>query len=164
MKNQEREDQIQAASEKISEVMNQELYNGFTKDKKGLTVYNSICTRLGIESDNDSDVWIEIERYMVCSLIAEKLIEMSMEECEMCGDEMTKEEHDFSDICPECRESASEIIDTTEDEDEIEYFFEDDTSVTVSASGEVTDMDGMMTVPEDKKKAIEELRGSNIIT
>lgn len=27
-----------------------------------------------------------------------------MEECEMCGKTMTQEEHDFCDICPDCRD------------------------------------------------------------
>ena len=56
--------------------------------------------------DCDSDIWIEIDRF-----IAEKLFEMEEAnkeplECEMCGDEM--ESHDFSDICGECLEGEDE--------------------------------------------------------
>ena len=35
---------------------------------------------------------------------------MNEYKCEFCGKEMTEEEHDFCDICPDCRDKFGGVI------------------------------------------------------
>ena len=108
----EHEERITAASEKISGVLNSRLFTIYKTGHKGSTVYNELAKVLGIEIDCDSDIWIEIDRF-----IAEKLFEMEEANkeplvCEMCGDEMDQEDHDISDICGDCLEGEEDEDDT----------------------------------------------------